>query len=63
MLKGSDSLYMNIHEAALVDFPAMHLDLDPSTLTFRSWLTPLPTAPRLLSASRSAPLARGHDRR
>ena len=42
MLKGSDSLYMNIHEAALVDFPAMHLDLDPSTLTFRSWLTPLP---------------------
>ena len=42
MLKGSDSLYMNIHEAALVDYPAMHLDLDDATLTFRSWLTPMP---------------------
>ncbi len=42
MLRGDDSLYMNIHEAALVDFPAMHLDLDEPTLTFRSWLTPLP---------------------
>ncbi|MCM1029578.1 MAG: glycoside hydrolase family 97 protein [Pseudoflavonifractor sp.] len=42
MLKGSDSLYMNIHEAALIDYPAMHLDLDDASLTFRSWLTPLP---------------------
>lgn len=42
MLKGSDSLYMNIHEAALVDYPAMHLDLDDASMTFRSWLTPLP---------------------
>jgi len=42
MLKGSDSLYMNIHEAALVDYPAMHLDLDDDALTFRSWLTPMP---------------------
>jgi len=42
MLKGSDSLYMNIHEAALVDFPAMHLDLNDTTMTFRSWLTPMP---------------------
>ena len=35
MLKGNDSLYMNIHEAALVDFPAMHLDLDDTTMTDR----------------------------
>lgn len=42
MLKGSDSLYMNIHEAALIDFPAMHLELNDTTMTFRSWLTPLP---------------------
>lgn len=42
MLRGGDSLYMNIHEAALVDFPAMHLDLDDASMTFRSWLTPMP---------------------
>lgn len=40
MLKANDSLYMNIHEAALVDFPAMHLDLNDTTMVFRSWLTP-----------------------
>lgn len=40
MLKTDDGIYMNLHEAALVDFPAMHLDLNDSTFTFRSWLTP-----------------------
>lgn len=40
MLKTDDGVYMNIHEAALVNFPAMHLDLDDSKMTFRSWLTP-----------------------
>ncbi len=40
MLKTDDGLYLNLHEAALVDYPAMHLDLDDKSMTFRSWLTP-----------------------
>lgn len=40
MLKTPSGKYLNIHEAALIDFPAMHLDLDPATLTFTSALTP-----------------------
>ena len=36
----ADSLYLNIHEAALVDYPAMHLNLDDSTMVFTSWLNP-----------------------
>lgn len=40
MLKSADGLYINIHEAALLDYPAMHLNLIPETLTFESWLTP-----------------------
>lgn len=40
MLKTDDGTYLNIHEAALVDFPAMHLDLDDKAMVFTSWLTP-----------------------
>lgn len=40
MLKSDDGLYINIHEAALLDYSAMHLNLIPETLTFESWLTP-----------------------
>ena len=32
--------YVNIHEAALVDYPAMHLEINPKTLVFTSHLTP-----------------------
>lgn len=39
-LKSADGLYINLHEAALINYGAMHLDLDESTLTFRSWVTP-----------------------
>ncbi len=39
-MKTSDGLYINIHEAALVDYPCMHLNLDDKNLTFTSWLTP-----------------------
>ena len=39
-MKTDEGLYVNIHEAALVDYACMHLDLDPATLTFRSELTP-----------------------
>lgn len=42
MLKTADSIYLNIHEAALIDFPAMHLDLNDSSMVFTSWLTPSP---------------------
>jgi hypothetical protein len=38
MMKSADGLYINIHEAALVDYPAMMLELDG--LSFRTHLTP-----------------------
>jgi hypothetical protein len=40
MMKTADGLYINLHEAALVDYPCMHLNLDDSTLVFESHLTP-----------------------
>ena len=39
-LKTDDGLYINLHEAALVNYPAMHLNLDDKNMVFRSWLTP-----------------------
>lgn len=39
-MRADNGLYINIHEAALVDYPCMHLELDPKTLTFVSHLTP-----------------------
>lgn len=39
-MKSADGLYINIHEAALVDYPAMHLNLDDKNYVFESWLTP-----------------------
>ena len=39
-MRTDDGLYINIHEASLVDYPAMHLELDPKTFTFTSHLTP-----------------------
>ena len=39
-MKTPDGLYVNLHEAALVNYSCMHLMLDPKTLTFESWLTP-----------------------
>ena len=39
-LKTADGLYINIHEAALVDYSCMHLELDDKNLIFTSWLTP-----------------------
>ena len=39
-LRTDEGLYINIHEAALVNYPCMHLDLNPATLTFTSHLTP-----------------------
>ena len=40
MMKSADGLYINLHEAALINYPAMHLNLDDRSLVFESWLTP-----------------------
>ena len=40
MMKSADGLYINIHEAALVDYACMHLNLDDKNLVFESFLTP-----------------------
>lgn len=40
MIKTSGGLYINLHEAALVNYPAMNLLLDKSSLTFQSVLVP-----------------------
>ena len=39
-MKTADGLYINIHEAACIDYATMHLNLDDKTMTFESWLTP-----------------------
>ena len=39
-MKSDDGLYINIHEAALVDYACMHLDLDDETMVFTAHLTP-----------------------
>ena len=39
-MKTDDGLYINIHEAAVVDYPATNLNLDDKTMTFSTWLTP-----------------------
>ncbi len=40
MLKSNDGLYINLHEAALVDYSCMSLNLDDKNMIFESWLTP-----------------------
>ncbi|MBP5513217.1 MAG: glycoside hydrolase family 97 protein [Bacteroidaceae bacterium] len=40
MLKTDDGLYINLHEAACIDYATMHLDYNEGTKTFESWLTP-----------------------
>ncbi len=39
-LKTDEGIYINIHEAALVDYSTMHLNLDDERMVFESWLTP-----------------------
>ncbi|MCD8184727.1 MAG: glycoside hydrolase family 97 protein [Bacteroides sp.] len=39
-MKTADGLYINLHEAALVDYSCMHLNLDDKNMIFESWLTP-----------------------
>jgi hypothetical protein len=40
MLKTNDGLYINLHEAALINYSCMHLNLDDKNMLFESWLTP-----------------------
>ncbi len=39
-MKTDDGIYLNIHEAACVDYSTMHLNLDDKRMVFTSWLTP-----------------------
>jgi len=43
MLKSADGLYINIHEAALVNYPAMMLNVNPQTFGLVSQLVPSAT--------------------
>ena len=40
MMKTADGLYINLHEAALINYSCMHLNLDDKNMVFESWLTP-----------------------
>ena len=39
-MKTADGLYVNIHEAACVNYATMHLNLDDKAMVLESWLTP-----------------------
>ena len=39
-MKTEDGLYINIHEAACINYATMHLNLDDKNMIFESWLTP-----------------------
>lgn len=39
-MKSNDGVYVNLHEAALVDYSCMNLELEPGTLTFKASLVP-----------------------
>ena len=39
-MKTDDGLYINIHEAACINYATMHLNLDDKNMVFESWLTP-----------------------
>lgn len=40
MMKTDDGVYINLHEAALINYSCMHLNLDDKNMVFESWLTP-----------------------
>ncbi|WP_232526554.1 glycoside hydrolase family 97 protein [Marinilabilia rubra] len=40
MMKTDEGLYINLHEAALIEYSCMHLDLDDKNMVFESHLTP-----------------------
>ena len=40
IMKTNNGLYINLHEAALINYSCMHLNLDDENMIFESWLTP-----------------------
>ena len=40
MMKTDDNIYINLHEAACIDYSTMHLNYDEAAGVFESWLTP-----------------------
>ncbi len=40
MMKTAEGIYINLHEAALINYSLMNLNLDDKTMIFESWLTP-----------------------
>lgn len=42
MMKTDEGIYINLHEAALINYACMHLNLDDKNMVFESWLTPDP---------------------
>ncbi len=40
MMKTAEGLFINLHEAALINYSCMHLNLDDKNMIFQSWLTP-----------------------
>jgi hypothetical protein len=40
LMKTKEGLYLNLHEAALINYSCMHLNLDDKNMIFESWLTP-----------------------
>lgn len=40
MMKTNEGIYINLHEAALINYSCMHLNLDDKNMIFESWLTP-----------------------
>jgi hypothetical protein len=40
LMKTKEGLYVNLHEAALLNYSCMHLNLDDKNMIFESWLTP-----------------------
>lgn len=40
LMRQPDGIYVSLHEAALVDYPGLNLNLDDRTMTFSAWLTP-----------------------
>ena len=40
MMKTAEGIYINLHEAALINYSLMNLNLDDKKMIFESWLTP-----------------------
>ncbi len=53
MLKTEEGIYINLHEAALINYATLHLNLDDEKMIFESWLTPNPNGDKVYLQSPS----------